>query len=461
MAYCGLVTPYQRYLEAEREINEGLIRLDLSLDPAGAPPFDPRDRLAAMRAFLATCGDPQRGLPALHVAGTSGKGSVAKAAAAILRAGGLKVGLHVSPYLQAASEKIDIDDRFVSAGEFADLVAWVLPAARPLVLDETPASIHGMTSVAIALEGFRRAGCDVIVFEASCGGRFDLTSFVDTRVAVITNVGLDHVDTLGPSIERIAWHKAGVARRGAPLVSGATAGPAAAVIADEVRRAGARLIQIPSAGDPLAHNRALAERAAREMARALGLDLDEGAIGSGLAARPLAARCELMPAHPGEPAVFLDGAHNPDKLAVAARAFASAAPAGRRVILAGVLGAKAGPDLLAPLDGLFDAAVATEPVVHGKAPCPADGTASALARLGLDIIVEPRPMAALDAAMYLAGPGGAVLVTGSFYLVGALRERWYPKEMVVLERTSWPAHPSRPRPPAPPSGLHGSRGNRW
>jgi dihydrofolate synthase/folylpolyglutamate synthase len=432
------MTSYQQYLEAEREINQGLIRLDRSLARGDAPPDDPEARMATMRGFLADCGDPQRGLPALHVAGTSGKGSVAKTAAAILRAAGLRVGLHVSPYLQSATEKIDVDDRFVSGPDFAGLVRWVLPVARPLVRPETAASIHGMASVAIAFEAFRRARCDAVVIEAGCGGRYDLTSFVETRVAVITNIGLDHVGSLGPTIERIAWHKAGIARAGVPLVNGATAGPAAAVIGEEARRAGARLIPVPPDGGAWSHNRALAERAARLLASEFGVPLDDGAVTAGLRARPLAGRAERMPARPGEPAVFLDGAHNPEKLAVAVAAFAAGAPPGRRVALVGVLGAKAGPELLRPLAGRFDAAVATEPVVYGKAPCPAAGTAARLAGLGIAAGIEERPAAALERAMDLAGPGGAVLACGSFYLVGALRERWFTKERVVLERTSWP-----------------------
>jgi dihydrofolate synthase/folylpolyglutamate synthase len=433
------MTPYQQYLEADREINEGLIRLERSLARGDTPPDDPDARMAAMRGFLAALGDPQRGLPAVHVAGTSGKGSVAKATAAILRAAGLRIGLHVSPYLQSATEKIDVDGRFASASDFADLVRWVLPAARPLVHDEAPASIHGMASVAVAFEAFRRARCDAVVIEASCGGRYDLTSFVDTRVAVITNIGLDHVGSLGPTIERIAWHKAGIARAGAPLITGAVRGSPAAIIAGEARAVGARLVPVPSAGDPLAHNRILAESAARELAAALGIGLDDGAVAAGLAAPLLAARCERMPGRPGEPTVFLDGAHNPGKLAVAAAAFAAAAPAGRRVALVGVLGAKASPDLLLSLAGRFDAAVATEPEAYGKPALPAARTAALLARHGLETEIEARPEAALELALELAGPQGSVLATGSFYLVGALRERWFPKQRVVLERTSWPA----------------------
>ncbi|MFO8070732.1 MAG: Mur ligase family protein [Polyangia bacterium] len=271
------MTPYDTYLRAERRINEGLIRLGLSLARPEGYVRDPEARMAAMRDFLDACGNPQRNLPALHVAGTSGKGSVCAAAASILRESGLSVGLHVSPYLQSATEKIWIDGLFVDALAFDELVEWVLPVARPRLRPETPASIHGMASVAVALEAFRRAEVDCIVFEAGCGARWDLTSLVETEVAVITNVGLDHVVSLGPGIERIAWHKAGAARAGRPLVCGATSGPAAEVIRDEARRVGAEMVEVPPRGDAGDHNRRLAVRAAEELAGRLGRRLDPAA----------------------------------------------------------------------------------------------------------------------------------------------------------------------------------------
>ncbi len=438
------MTPYDAYLRAERRINEGLIRLGLSLARPEGYVRDPEARIAAMRDFIDACGNPQRNLPALHVAGTSGKGSVCAAAASILRESGLSVGLHVSPYLQSATEKIWIDGLFVDAREFDELVEWVLPAARPRLRPETPASIHGMASVAVALEAFRRAKVDCIVFEAGCGARYDLTSLVETEVAVITNVGLDHVVSLGPGIERIAWHKAGAARPGRPLVCGATLGPAAEVIRGEAREVGAELVEVPPGEDAVDHNRRLAVRAAEELAGRLGRRLDPEAVRRGLARARLAGRSEAMPSRPGSARAVLDGAHNADKLAVAVERALFAAPPGRRVALVGLLGTKAGPALARPLAGRFDAAVATRPRVYGKTPFPAAETAALLAEAGIEtVVVEPRPREALERALELAGADGSVLATGSFYLAGELRERWYPKRAVVLERTSWPEEPTR------------------
>jgi dihydrofolate synthase/folylpolyglutamate synthase len=432
------MSAYERYLKAERDINEGLIRLGLSLERPEGYVRDPQARMREMRSFLAECGDPQRGLPAIHVAGTSGKGSVSAAAAGILTQAGLRVGMHVSPYLQAATEKIWIDGRFVSADEFAELVQWVMEKARPRKRPETPASIHGMASVAIALEGFRRAGVDAVVFEAGCGARYDLTSFVETETAVITNVGFDHVISLGPELDRIAWHKAGVARPGVPLVSGATTGEPGEVIRREAARTGSPLIEIEPAADAWDHNHRLAIAAARAFLERRGVELDDETVERGLGRVRLGGRCEVMPRRAGEPRVVLDGAHNASKLAVAVESAAAHAPRGGRVAVVGFLGTKAGPDLVRPLAGRFDLAVATEPRVYGKSPYPAADTARLIEAAGVQAIADADPRGALERGLEAAGATGSVLVTGSFYLVGDLRERWYRAERVVLERTSFP-----------------------
>ncbi|MCP4604770.1 MAG: hypothetical protein GY847_30325 [Proteobacteria bacterium] len=426
---------YARYLKSERDINEGLIRVGLSLEREEAKPKNPEARMAEMRDFLNACGDPQKGIPAVHVAGTSGKGSVAASIAGILTESGLRVGLHVSPYLQSATEKIWVADRFVSADDFADLVDWVMPVAKPRVHPDTPASIHGMASVAIALEAFRRAEVDVIVFEAGCGGRFDLTSFVETSVAVVTNVGLDHVISLGPTIERIAWHKAGVARSGAPLVTGA-AGKALGPIREEADRVGALLVEVPYSGDAIAHNRALAVESASQVAGILGVALNEEIVTKGLSRIRLAGRSEVMPGN--GPRVVLDGAHNADKLSVAVDTGLGNADPGPRIGVVGFIGTKAKLEMVQPLEGLFDHIIATQPEVYAKTSSSAEQTAALLSNLGYSPTVEPDVFEAVDIAVQRALPSGTVLVTGSFYLVGNIRERWFSKKNVVNQRTSWP-----------------------
>jgi dihydrofolate synthase/folylpolyglutamate synthase len=424
---------FSRYLDAEHKINEGLIRLERSLE--NTPRHCPEAKRKEMRRFLEACGNPQSGIPAVHVTGTSGKGSVSAAIAALLQGAGLRVGLHVSPYLQSATEKLVVDGVLASSDEFADLVEWVMPLALSRLHPDTPASIHGMASVAIAFEHFKRQRVDVIVCEVGCGGRFDLTSHLDTIVAVLTNVGLDHVATLGPTLENIAWHKAGIARPNAPMLCGAT-GRCAEVVREEARKVGSPFVAIPPLGDAWSHNRELATAAALHGARRLGITLDPELITHQVTQTALPGRAEVVSAK--GPRVILDGAHNAEKLAVAAHSARKLAGDGPLVALLGMLGSKAGVGTLGPLASQCDGAVVTEPKVYGKPACPAPICAQLCREAGLPAEIEASPLAALEKAERLAGPGGTVLVTGSFYLVGQMREQFYSKLDVVEQRTPFP-----------------------
>jgi dihydrofolate synthase/folylpolyglutamate synthase len=425
---------YATYLNAERRINEGLIRLDRSLRQVGGYGPRPEERMDAMRGLLRRLGDPQRGVPAVHVVGTSGKGSVAAAIAGILSAAGLRVGLHVSPYLQAMTEKIWIEGRFVSAEELAGLADAVLPIANQLLEADVPASVHGMASTAMAFEAFRRARVDAVVAEAGCGARYDMTSLVDTEVAVVTNVGADHLDVLGPGLEQVAWHKAGAARHGKPIVVGAT-GVALDVVRREAASVGATLVELPPSGGAPSHNAALAARAASLFGERLGLEIGAKAVADGRGRVRLACRTEVVQEGPR---VILDGAHNADKVAVAIDAALALASPGPRIAIVGLLAAKTSADVIRPLAGRFDAIWVTEPRVYGKRPLAVAEAADLLASVGVTALAAADPGDALDAAMASAGRAGTVVVVGSFYLVGELRERWYAKRDVVLQRTSWP-----------------------
>ncbi|MBN2526158.1 MAG: hypothetical protein JXR76_07180 [Deltaproteobacteria bacterium] len=427
---------FLQYKEAEFKINEGLIRMDISSARPEGYVKNPNSRMETMRQFLAACGDPQKSIPAIHVTGTSGKGSVCAAIAGILQSWGLKVGLHISPYLQSATEKIWIDGQYISGKEFGKLVDWIMPLALPYRNPETPASIHGMASVAIALEAFRRDRVDVMVFEAGCGGRFDLTSFIDTEVAVITNVGLDHTVSLGPNIEDIAWHKAGIIRKGIQVVTGTT-GVALDVIKREAEMLNAPVEIIPNTDGPRKHNFHLAKKAANAFGRRHQIPITDKISMDGIHSVKLPGRFEKIA---DKATVFLDGAHNADKLTAAVNHVLDdeSSQNGPRIAVVGILGTKADAATLAPLSAKFDQIIVTEPNVYGKKAFPASQTAVFLSDETPEPIICPNPHEAVDLALNLA-IGGTVLICGSFYLCGDVRSRWFSKEEVVCQRTSWPA----------------------
>ena len=154
-----------RFEEAHHRLDEGLIRPEQTAMTPQRSMERWKARMAEMRSFLAECGDPQRAFKAVHITGTSGKGSVAVMTARALHLAGYRVALHTSPFLQSPTEKNWIAGKLISPELFSDLVDWVWPMALPRKTPENPASIHGMASVAVALEAFRRARVDAMVFE--------------------------------------------------------------------------------------------------------------------------------------------------------------------------------------------------------------------------------------------------------------------------------------------------------
>jgi dihydrofolate synthase/folylpolyglutamate synthase len=204
---------------------------------------------------------------------------------------------------------------------------------------------------------------------------------------------------------------------------------------------------VPAGDGALAQNTALAREAAIRAADILGRKLSFKTMTDGLKRVVLAGRSEIMPGP--DPRVILDGAHNSEKLAVSVETALAKAGAGPRVCVLGLLSVKASVDTVAPLKNRFDQVVVTEPSVYAKRACPAEETASLLRQIGYKPVVERDEPRALDTAIGLAGEQGTVLVTGSFYLVGNLRNRWYPKEAVVLGRSSFAKSPetSRATPP--------------
>lgn len=423
-----------RFHRAQERLDQGLIRPEQTAKTPERSLARWEARLDEMRSFLKACGEPQKAYKSVHVTGTSGKGSVATIIAGALHRAGYSVGLHTSPYLQTPTEKNWINGKLLSADAFADLVDWVWPVAFPRKTPENPASIHGMASVAMAFEAFKRAEVEVAVIEAGCGGRFDLTNKLDPSVTVVTSVGRDHILSLGPTVEDIAWHKAGIFKRGAPAITGATGAPVE-VLREEARSLDVELTEIPPNIDaPFWETNAHIARAAVEALKERFV-VPSWAIDEAMEIARLAARREVVP----EPSrtVILDGAHNPDKMAALVRTLDPGA-----IFVIGCLSAKDMKGLVEPVTAVADKVITTEPRVYLKPPTPAETLAQAFADSGLEAIAEPNPCLAMERAIEGSSPEQTIVATGSLYLVGQLRERWFPTERVILQQTSWPVRPS-------------------
>ncbi|HKI59170.1 MAG TPA: Mur ligase family protein [Trueperaceae bacterium] len=375
-----------------------------------------------MRALIAAMSlrSPPNGV---HVVGTNGKGTVTTMLDAGLRAAGARGGRFVSPHVEDFRERIAVDGLPVPRETVRRFVARV----KDRVLVPEPAFFE--LTLALALWAFARRGVGWGVFEAGVGGAHDATRALDgIRLVVITNVTLDHLETLGTDLTSIARDKAGALRPGVPLVTGAE-GEALAVVRAEAERLGcplyvddgrAPLFQLPPTapglvgdlppGGAYARNARLAAAALRL------LGASEASVSAGLAAPALPARHERF--HVGGREVVLDGAHDP----AAAALLAASLPAGY-VLVFGALARKQGPATLAALEPRAARVVLTEAAV-GERPLPDPA--------GRRFV--PDPVTALRLALAEAPPGATVVVAGSLYLAGRVRPAL--RRMAAAPRTA-------------------------
>ena len=201
--------------------------------------------LERMTRFAEACGHPERAVPCIHVAGTNGKGSVCALIEAALRAGGFRTGLYTSPHLIHPGERIQVDRVALSEEDIMGMTAGLRGRARSLS-DESdpdyPSFFEFMTMM--AFRRFASVPVDCAVLEVGLGGRLDATNVVVPEVSVITSIGLDHMDILGDTLEKIATEKAGIIKPGVPVVMGRVPPEAEEVIRSTAEKRGAPLTAV-------------------------------------------------------------------------------------------------------------------------------------------------------------------------------------------------------------------------
>jgi dihydrofolate synthase/folylpolyglutamate synthase len=339
--------------------------------------------LGRIRELLGRLGDPQRRLEAIHVVGTNGKTTTVRSAEALLLAEGVETGAYTSPHVSSWAERIRI------GGEEADLEA-VLGRVRPDA--EAVGATQFEVLTAAALAEFAEGGVDVVV-EAGLGGRHDATNVLDARVVVLTNVSLEHTDVLGATREEIAAEKLAVVRPGAQVVLGEPEWEEAA------RAAGAvGVSMVAGSSDELAH-------AAVECF--LGRRVDPAPLEEVV----VPGRLERVGESPLE---IWDGAHNLAGVGY----LLTRVPRADWVLVASILSDKDASGMLAALSALGSRLVATSSSTPRALP--AEDLAALARPFFADVHVAADPLAALALGRGLAGNDGALLVTGSLYLLADL-----------------------------------------
>ena len=419
-------------------------------------------RLDRMRAFLKALGDPHLQYPTIHVGGTSGKGSTSTMIASALTAAGKKTGLHTKPHLSSMTERARIDRVAVPQDVFAELLTEMLPAISAVDAEYSRPSYYE-TLLALAFMYFARERVDIAVIEVGLGGTLDGTNVIEPLVSVITNVGLDHTEVLGDTLELIASDKAGIAKPGVPLVSGiADAGPRAVVlercaqvgapfveVSERVRAAkvkeqgrfgqsceivtdrGTYEIELPLLGNFQAQNAATAIVALEELPESLRPSIQD--VARGMERVGLPGRMEVFPTRP---VVVFDIAHNPDKARGLAESLATHFGANRAYKFVVAIGeSKDQREVLRGLASMFPATFYfTTFEAAGRQAAKPSRLVNIAEELGISGRAINDPIEALSVARRNAESDDIVVVTGSTFVVAKLRDWWL--ENVSTEPTA-------------------------
>lgn len=402
--------------------------------------------LGTMKALLAELGDPQRGLPVVHIAGTNGKGSTAAYIAEILSAAGYRTGLYISPFIQHFGERVQVDGASITESEIAERMTAVIKAAKAVTeRGSQPPTVFELIT-AMGFLHFQARRCDIAVVEVGLGGRLDATNVIESpEAAVITHIGLDHTELLGDTISQIAAEKGGIIKPGCDVVLYRQDGEAMGTITAICRAQNAVLhcadalsahlhsitvdglvfdwegykeLQTAMTGLHQVGNAVTAVKTA-EVLQSRGWRIDEDAIRAGLRKARCIGRLELLNR---SPVVLVDGAHNPQGVEALTASLRALFPDRTFRFLIGMLA-----------DKDFRAAVATalplaERCYTVTPPVPRALSAEKLAEVIREMDDGTVPVQAcgsvenaLQCALREAEPGEILCAFGSLYQIGAIR----------------------------------------
>ncbi len=373
-------------------------------------------------------GDPQKQLRFIHVAGTNGKGSTCAMLESIYREAGQRVGLFTSPHLVAFGERIQVNRQLISKEDIIRLIVRLQDLLDQFPPDEHPTFFEVVTVMALLY--FREQKCDLVIWETGLGGRLDATNIVTPLASVITNIQFDHEKWLGQTLASIAFEKAGIIKRGIPVITATEEPQALDVIVDTARVNEAPLVKVspadlerpplndlelPLLGEHQKMNAAVAIATVRALISQIGIT--EETIRSGLSKVQWAGRLQLVRGPSGQQ-ILVDGAHNvagAQALRVALDEYFSGA---RPTLVFGILADKNWKgfcDVLAP----SARRILLAPVSSERTASPRDlEEACRVANPAAEIII----CASLAEALQRALTNDFLLVTGSLYLVGEALE---------------------------------------
>ena len=405
--------------------------------------------LSRITELMHRLGDPQAGMKFIHIVGTNGKGSTAAMLSSILTKAGYQTGLFISPYVIDFRERMQINNEMISRQALAEATDYVRPFAQAMA--DAPTEFELITAVALCW--FARAGCDIVILEAGMGGEFDATNVIPApEAAVFTNIGLDHTEFLGDTVEKIAATKAGILKPGCEAVLYPNVPGVEAVIREKCAALGVPLtladpdgietlsrsldgqrlrrgkleLFLPLLGDHQRYNTAVV-LAVVEVLRRRGWTVSDRNVQDGIAAVSWPGRFELLGR---DPLFILDGGHNPQCME-ALLATAGTYLAGRPLtVITGVLADKDYADMYDRTAKLADRFFTVTP--PNPRALSAEDLAAWLGRYGKPAAACASAAEAVARALAATPKDGAVLAYGSLYLAAELRQAYLDHQGTAL-----------------------------
>jgi len=442
---------------------QGSVRYLLSLGRELAAPTQAaasKFNLENIAVLLERLGRPDFAYPAVHIAGTNGKGSTAAFLEAILRDAGFRTGLNTSPHLERINERIRVNGEEISDERFAEIFTRIHRVIEELLaegkLRAHPTYFECVT--ALAFEAFAQERVEFGVIEVGLGGRLDATNVITPVVSVITQVDFDHENFLGHSLREIAGEKAGIVKYHVPVVSAPQLPEAREIIRARAKELFCPLVETeesirveregmldgcvratvtdtssntefrlwPRLAGRFQLQNAVNAVATAQVLREKGFRISGENIERGIAAAAWPGRLEKLQS---EPDIYLDGAHNPSAARELAE-FLQKNFAGRRVILIfAAMRDKALDEVAGSIFPLASEVIFTAP--NSPRAVSAAQLAEMIGHHAENFTVIREAEGALDAALAKARAEDAIVITGSLYLVGQLRHAWKERAKVA------------------------------
>lgn len=396
--------------------------------------------LERTQELLKKMGNPEKQLKFVHIAGTNGKGSTAAMTASILRKAGYRTGLYTSPYIYRFHERMQVDGIEISDEDLIAITEYVKPFADSMAQSPTEFELV----CAIAFEYFKRKKCDIVVLEVGMGGALDATNVIETpEVAVITNIGLDHTEVLGDTVEAIAETKSGIFKENGHAVVYRSTPSVEAVyericaeknvqlrkadFTDLKRRSHSlegqffdcgnrKNLFLPLLGEHQLHNASVVLSIADTLID-LGWNISENDIRNGLRDVTWPGRFDIVSR---DPLFIIDGGHNPQCIEALSKNISDYLSDRKVIALTGVLADKDYADMYKPIMPLIQEFVCVTPPNPRRLA--ADKLAEYLRAVGAKATPCETIEAGVEKAIELAGNTGVVLCFGSLYSIGSIRD---------------------------------------